>query len=194
LHPEETVARPHVSAAAGAMNRAPTAPAGAMNRAPTVDRAHHGRGDEGPNIAATAGAMNRAPTAPAGAMNRAPTALAGAMNRAPTVDRAHQSRGDEGPYFAGAAGPTSRAPTVGEVVRAFKARVTWMARRVGPRESSPYDGGVLWQRGYHEHIIRDPADLDIHRAYVLDNPLRWSFDRENPSSQPAPTSAPPCEP
>ena len=36
--------------------------------------------------------------------------------------------------------------------------------------------GKLWQRSYHDHIIRDEAGLNAIRAYILINPARWSQD------------------
>ena len=42
--------------------------------------------------------------------------------------------------------------------------------------------GRLWQRNYHEHIIRDDQSLNRIRQYILDNPARWEFDRENPAT------------
>lgn len=38
----------------------------------------------------------------------------------------------------------------------------------------------LWQRSYYDHIIRNNDDLDRIRAYIADNPRRWSDDQENP--------------
>jgi putative transposase len=38
----------------------------------------------------------------------------------------------------------------------------------------------LWQRNYFEHVIRNEDSLNRIRAYILDNPARWEFDRENP--------------
>ncbi len=40
----------------------------------------------------------------------------------------------------------------------------------------------LWQRNYYEHIIRNQQALDHIRQYILDNPARWAFDRENPAA------------
>ena len=38
----------------------------------------------------------------------------------------------------------------------------------------------LWQRNYYEHVIRNEESLHRIREYILDNPARWEFDRENP--------------
>lgn len=32
------------------------------------------------------------------------------------------------------------------------------------------------------HIIRNRQALDHIRQYILDNPARWAFDRENPAA------------
>jgi REP element-mobilizing transposase RayT len=48
--------------------------------------------------------------------------------------------------------------------------------------SWPSFSGRLWQRNYYEHVIRDDDSLDRIRQYILDNPARWAFDRENPAA------------
>ena len=41
-----------------------------------------------------------------------------------------------------------------------------------------YDGDVtVWQRGYHDHIIRNQADYDMITKYICENPLRWELDK-----------------
>jgi REP element-mobilizing transposase RayT len=42
----------------------------------------------------------------------------------------------------------------------------------------------VWQRGYYEHVVRDDADLNRIRQYIIDNPTRWSEDEENPDAHP----------
>jgi len=34
-------------------------------------------------------------------------------------------------------------------------------------------GGRVWQRGYYDHVVRDDADLDRIREYIVTNPTRW---------------------
>jgi len=38
----------------------------------------------------------------------------------------------------------------------------------------------LWQRNYYEHVICNEESLHRIRQYILGNPARWEFDRENP--------------
>ena len=66
---------------------------------------------------------------------------------------------------------------LGEVVRRFKTLVAHLygigvAARGWPR----YDGH-LWQRGFHDHIIRDEAALASMRQYIRENPMRTQEDR-----------------
>ena len=38
----------------------------------------------------------------------------------------------------------------------------------------------LWQRSYYDHIIRNENELYQIRKYIMENPLKWHLDRENP--------------
>jgi putative transposase len=75
------------------------------------------------------------------------------------------------------AGPPSR--TLGSIIRGFKIGVTKWARMniVIP---------VVWQRNYYEHIIRDESTLHRIQEYIVNNPLQWMVDRENPLADPTP--------
>jgi putative transposase len=39
-------------------------------------------------------------------------------------------------------------------------------------------GESVWQRGYYEHVIRDERELNKHRRYISENPLRWSLHHD----------------
>jgi REP element-mobilizing transposase RayT len=76
--------------------------------------------------------------------------------------------------------PSTPAPTLGDVIGAFKSRVTVeYARGVRTFGWTPFDRR-LWQRNYYEHIIRNEEALNRIRRYIVENPIRWAFDRENP--------------
>jgi len=69
--------------------------------------------------------------------------------------------------------PRGTSKTIGSVIRGFKIGVTkWMRT-----QTNVYD---VWQRNYYEHIIRNENELDRIREYIVNNPLKWEFDRENP--------------
>lgn len=76
---------------------------------------------------------------------------------------------------------TRPAPTnVGEVVGAFKS-LTTHAYTIGVSQSGwPQFPGRLWQRNFYERVIRDDAELEMFRTYILHNPARWAEDEENP--------------
>jgi REP element-mobilizing transposase RayT len=75
--------------------------------------------------------------------------------------------------------PTMRGKRHGlsEIVRALK---TFSARNINALRQTP--GLAVWQRNYHEHVIRNEKSLERIRQYIQDNPLRWAFDRENPAA------------
>ena len=62
--------------------------------------------------------------------------------------------------------PTSLPKPLGQLVGAFKATCT--------RQAQAWRGaGSVWQRSYHEHVIRTAQELEIYRDYVRNNPRRW---------------------
>ena len=38
----------------------------------------------------------------------------------------------------------------------------------------------IWQRSFHDHIIRNNRSLNQIRKYIINNPENWQFDVENP--------------
>ena len=64
-----------------------------------------------------------------------------------------------------------RRTSLSDVICAFKSLSTRLARSKG-------HVGVLWQRGYYEHIVRDGEDLGNVQRYILENPLRWELKKE----------------
>ena len=35
---------------------------------------------------------------------------------------------------------------------------------------------AVWQRGYHDHVIRHRRDYEEIAVYIRENPLRWRYD------------------
>jgi len=66
-----------------------------------------------------------------------------------------------------------QAPSLSAVVNSFKGAVTRLARR----EDVGLDLDMsIWHRSFHDHIIRNEADLNRIREYVMFNPARWTAD------------------
>ena len=40
-----------------------------------------------------------------------------------------------------------------------------------------YGDVSVWQRGYHDHVIRNQADYEMIAKYIYENPIRWELDR-----------------
>lgn len=40
---------------------------------------------------------------------------------------------------------------------------------------------VLWQPGFHEHVVKSQRRFDAIQQYIVDNPARWDDDQENPN-------------
>lgn len=70
----------------------------------------------------------------------------------------------------------SPSQTIGAIVRGFKSAVT---KCINKLRDSP--GDPVWQRNYYEHVIRNDYDLNDIRDYILNNPLKWHLDKENPN-------------
>ena len=37
-------------------------------------------------------------------------------------------------------------------------------------------GTSIWQRSFHDHIIRDKSDYEKISKYIYENPIKWKFD------------------
>ncbi len=79
-------------------------------------------------------------------------------------------------------------PTLSDVVQRFKS-ITTARYSTGVREYGwqPYDR-KLWQRNYYDHIVKDRADLERCRRYIVANPRNWLTDpdREPERNPPEP--------
>jgi REP element-mobilizing transposase RayT len=74
-----------------------------------------------------------------------------------------------------------QAQALPAVVGAFKSAVT---RRINHGRVAHQLAPVrVWQRNYYERIIRDEKELNQTRRYILENPLCWVKDEENPDNQ-----------
>jgi REP element-mobilizing transposase RayT len=75
---------------------------------------------------------------------------------------------------AGAVSQT-RPLALPDIVHRFKSFTTAEYRHGVNQRHWPRFAGTLWQRSYHDHIIRNDADLNRIREYIAQNPLRWTL-------------------
>jgi REP element-mobilizing transposase RayT len=66
--------------------------------------------------------------------------------------------------------------SLGAIVGNFKSVTT---RRINRIRKTP--GARVWQRNYHDRVIRGERGLVAVRRYIQENPLRWAEDRETPT-------------
>jgi putative transposase len=60
------------------------------------------------------------------------------------------------------------------IINAYKSSVTRWCRKNGQEHFG-------WQTRFYEHIIRADGSLDEIREYIINNPLKWEHDKNNPA-------------
>lgn len=73
---------------------------------------------------------------------------------------------------------SGRRKPLGQIIGAFK---TAVMRRINELDGTP--GQTIWQRNFHERVIRDERELQRIRRYIRANPKEWLQDPENPVNQ-----------
>lgn len=81
----------------------------------------------------------------------------------------------------GSRAASTKVKPLGQLIGAFK---TISTKRIN--ELRGISGIAIWQRNYYEHVIRDEMELNRVREYIINNPLQWALDRENPVNENAP--------
>lgn len=72
----------------------------------------------------------------------------------------------------------TRGLPLGRIVAAFKTITTREINR-----SRNFPRRQFWQKDFYEHVVRDERDMARIREYIVNNPLQWSIDKENPERQ-----------
>ena len=67
--------------------------------------------------------------------------------------------------------------TIGSIVAGFKSATTKRINMVRNTLGCP-----VWQRNYYERVIRNGQELSRAREYVVNNPIQWDLDKENPAN------------
>ncbi|MBK8127638.1 MAG: transposase [bacterium] len=72
----------------------------------------------------------------------------------------------------------ARTAPLSTIIAAFKRATT---KRIN--EIRGTKGVEVWQRSFYDRIIRNERELGLARQYIMDNPLNWELDKENPDLQ-----------
>ena len=68
----------------------------------------------------------------------------------------------------------AKSRSLSSIIRGFKIGVTkWCCQ-------NNYD--FVWQKSFYDHVIRNEKSLDKIRKYIVENPLKWELDRNNPEN------------
>jgi REP element-mobilizing transposase RayT len=62
--------------------------------------------------------------------------------------------------------------SIGSIVKGFKIGVT-----VRAKDFLPQPHQKIWQRNYHEHIIRNEQSYQTISEYIMNNPAKWNDDK-----------------
>jgi hypothetical protein len=69
---------------------------------------------------------------------------------------------------------TNGRASLGSIVGSYKSAVSHWCHSNGHND-------FKWQTRFYDRIIRDERALNNIRKYIINNPLRWDFDRNHPS-------------
>jgi len=65
---------------------------------------------------------------------------------------------------------------VGDVVQWFKTMTTNAYIKMVKNGTCPPFNKRIWQRNYHEHVVRDDVDYERVATYTINNPMTWEDD------------------
>ena len=69
------------------------------------------------------------------------------------------------------------SPSLGKIVAYFKYQST---KHINQHNN--ISRTRIWQRNYHDHVIRDDKDLQRLRQYIQNNPMKWELDQLHPDN------------
>ena len=71
--------------------------------------------------------------------------------------------------------PGPKPKSLSSFIAGFKSNVTKQINSIRNRPGIP-----VWQRNYYEHLVRNEDDLFQTREYIINNPMKWELDKDNP--------------
>jgi REP element-mobilizing transposase RayT len=72
-------------------------------------------------------------------------------------------------------------PTLGQAIGAYCSIVSTQCLQYFKQNKAGEFLEKIWQRGFHEHIIRDMAAFDRISNYIINNPANWKNDKFFPN-------------
>ncbi|MBH8577845.1 transposase [Nostocaceae cyanobacterium CENA369] len=92
------------------------------------------------------------------------------------INRVSTKAGGERGGVTGLFNPMLSKNSLSKIVRWYKGRCKFEINQI-------YQG-FGWQERFHDNIIRDKFALDRIRQYIINNPMNWERDREQPPHSP----------
>ncbi len=90
----------------------------------------------------------------------------GSLNRRRgAINRARTEGGGSVSDSCAEKSPMVQRGSVSSIVRKYKARVTYRARKINPE--------FAWHRNFYESIVKDEVGLQKVRRYIKNNPKNW---------------------
>jgi putative transposase len=68
----------------------------------------------------------------------------------------------------------SEKNSISTIIRSYKSSVTRQIKESGKTLNKP-----VWQSRFYDRIIRNEKELNRIRMYIINNPMKWQYDREN---------------
>ena len=68
------------------------------------------------------------------------------------------------------------APTISQIIQSFKRYSTIEYAKMVKEGIVPPFEKQIWQRSFHDHVIRDRRDYEKIAQYIHENPIKWQYD------------------
>ena len=70
------------------------------------------------------------------------------------------------------------SPTLSDIICSFKSKCTVECVKYF-KQNNLNISGKIWQRSFHDHVIRNESSLKAVKKYISENPKNWEQDIDN---------------
>lgn len=74
-----------------------------------------------------------------------------------------------------------RQLSISEIIQRYKTFTTNQYIKNVKLNNWPPFHNRLWQRSFYDHVVRYDESLEKIQTYILNNPFKWEYDRNNPN-------------